>query len=484
MPIDVMKRIEKTVEKHRMLSPRDRVVVGVSGGPDSMALLAALRHLSEKYELTLLLAHVNHGLRGTRADEEEAFVRRFAEGAGLVCEFRRLDMPSICREGKKSLEEAAREQRLHFFEQVKRRHGAGKIALGHHRRDQAETVLMNLFRGSGAEGLKGMLPVREGIYIRPLIELSKDEIIRFLQAEGLPFMIDDSNMETRYLRNRIRHRLLPELKDGYNARIEENLCRTAEIMRLDDDCLQAEVRRICDDRRIVRSDPADPEIRICIPELLRLHEALQNRLIKNLLLRCAAVHRGVGHLHIQTVRDFVVSPHASGSLHLPLRLELRREYDQVVMVRRRRVRRGTCAEPGERTLPDPAENSVSSDSLDVPVPGIIDVPGRPVRLRFSFTDPSAVRFDCPQTVFMDYERIAPPLALRFPRPGDRIRPLGLGGTKKLKSDFIDRKIPLRTRRRTPLIADAHSVLWVVGSVLSDCVKITDGTKRILKIEII
>lgn len=450
-----------------------------------MVLLAALRHLSKKYELTLFLAHVNHGLRGKRADEEEAFVRRAGEGMGLTCEFLKLDIRSISREGKKSVEEAAREERISFFEQVRRRHGAGKIALGHHRRDQAETVLMNLFRGSGAEGLKGMLPVREGLYIRPLIELSKDEIIGFLRSKGLSFLIDDSNMETRYLRNRIRHRLLPELKEGYNPRIEENLCRTAEIMRLDDDCLQGEVRRICDDRRIVRSDSTEQEIRISIPEWLRLHEALQNRLIKNLLLKCAKAHRGVGHIHIQAVRDFMASPHASGSLHMPLHLEIRRAYDEVVIGRRRRpARPGKCAEPNEGTLPDPLADVAPFVSLDVPVPGVIDVPGSPFRLRFSFAEPSALRFDCRQAVFMDYDRIDPPLTLRFPRPGDRIRPLGMDGTKKLKNEFIDRKIPLRMRKRTPLIADVHSVLWVVGSVLSDRVKITDRAKKILKIEII
>ena len=484
MPLDVMKRIEGTVEKYRMLSPCDRVVVGVSGGPDSMALLEALRSLREKYALTLFVAHVNHGLRGTRADEEEAFVRRAGEGMGLICECLKLDIRAICRKGKKSVEEAGREERLRFFEEVRRRHGAGKIALGHHRRDQAETVLMNLLRGSGAEGLKGMLPVREGLYIRPLIELSKDEIVGFLRSKGLPFMIDDSNVETRYLRNRIRQRLLPELKEGYNPRIEENLCRTAEIMRLDDDYLQGEVRRICDDRRIVRSDSADPEIRISIPEWLCLHEALQNRLIKSLLLKCAKAHRGVGHIHVQAVRDFMASQHASGFLHLPLHLEIRREYDQIVIGRRRRARRSACAESDESTLTDPAENGGPPVSFDVPVPGVTDVPGSPFRLRFSFAEGPAVRFDCRQTVFMDYDRIALPLTLRFPRPGDRIRPLGMDGTKKLKNEFIDRKIPLRMRKRTPLIADAHSVLWVVGFVLSERVKITDRVKKILKIEII
>ena len=485
MPLDVMKRIEGTVEKYRMLSPCDRVVVGVSGGPDSMALLEALRSLREKYALTLFVAHVNHGLRGTRADEEEAFVRRAGEGMGLICECLKLDIRAICRKGKKSVEEAGREERLRFFEEVRRRHGAGKIALGHHRRDQAETVLMNLLRGSGAEGLKGMLPVREGLYIRPLIELSKDEIVGFLRSKGLPFMIDDSNVETGYLRNRIRHRLLPELKEGYNPRIEENLCRTAEIMRLDDDFLQGEVRRICDDRRIVRSDSAGPEIRISIPEWLRLHEALQNRLIKNLLLKCAKAHRGVGHIHIQAVRDFMASQHASGFLHLPLNLEIRREYDQVVIVqRRRRARRSACTESDAGTLTDPAENVGPTVSLDVPVPGVIDLPGCPLRFRFSFAERPAVRFDGRQTVFMDYDCIVLPLTLRFPRPGDRIRPLGMDGTKKLKDEFIDRKIPLLMRKRTPLIADAHSVLWVVGFVLSDRVKITDRVKKILKIEII
>ena len=486
MPLDVMKRIEETVEKYGMLNPRDRVVVGVSGGPDSMALLAALRNLSEKYDLSLFVAHVNHGLRGARADEEEAFVRRVGEGMGLTCEFRKLDIRAVSRKGKKSIEEAAREERLLFFEQVRRRHRAHKIALGHHRRDQAETVLMNLLRGSGAEGLKGMLPVREGIYIRPLIELSRDDILAFLRAEDLSFRIDDSNLETRHLRNRIRHRLLPELKEGYNPRLEENLCRTAEILRLDDNCLQGEVRRICGDRRIVQSDPGDPEIRISIPDLLNLHEAIQNRLIKHLLLECARTSQGIGYVHVQAVREFIASPRSSGFLHLPLGIELRREYDRIAVgLRREPVRRSRSCGHREGMPAGPMrESDVPSVAVPVAVPGVVEVPGSPLRLRFAFVERPDVRFDLPRTVFMDYDRIVPPLALRFPRPGDRIRPLGMEGTKKLKDEFIDRKVPLRIRKRTPLLVDAHSVLWIVGSVLGDHVKVTDGTGNILKIEII
>jgi tRNA(Ile)-lysidine synthase len=486
MPGDVIKRIERTVEKYRMLNPCDKVVVAVSGGQDSMALLAALRHLSKTYELSLCVAHVNHGLRGMRADEEEAFVRQIGEGMGLVCEFLKLDIRAICRGGKKSIEEAAREARLFFFEEVRRRQGAHKIALGHHRRDQSETVLMNLFRGSGAEGLKGMLPVRNDIYIRPLIGLSKDDIIRFLRSEGLSFMIDDSNADQRYLRNRIRHRLLPELKERYNPRLEENLCRTAEIMRLDDDYLRGAVRRICDDRRIVRTGPADPETRISIPDLLRLHEALRNRLIKHLLLKCAKAHRGIGYIHIQAVRDFMEAPRPSGSLHLPLNLEIMREYDLLVIRRSRRpARRHLPAGSGEGGPPDAVpQDAVVSGTGDIMVPGVIAIPESSLRLCFAFAESPAVHFDCPSTVFIDYDCIVPPLTVRFPRPGDKIRPLGMAGTKKLKNEFIDRKIPLQKRKRTPVLTDALSVLWIVGSVLSDRVKITGSTKKILKIEII
>jgi tRNA(Ile)-lysidine synthase len=487
MPDDVIKQIRCTVEKYRMLEPRDKVIVAISGGPDSVALLSALRHLSESYELSLLLAHLNHGLRGAQADQEEAFVRQVGESTGLICETLKLDIQTIRRNGKKSIEETAREERFRFLEQVRGRHGAHKIALGHHRRDQSETVLMNLLRGSGAEGLKGMLPVRDGIYIRPLIELSKDQILAFLRSEGLPFMMDDSNTDDRYLRNRIRHRLLPELKEGYNPRLEENLCRTAEIIRLEDDYLQREVRRICDDSRIVRTNPADLETRISIPELLCLHEALQNRLIKRLLLKCAKTHRGIGYVHIQAVRDFVEAPRSSGFLNFPLDLELRREYDQLVIGRRilpPRRRIMTAGPPGQALPGQLQDNAFADFAQDIVVPGVINIPGGRSSLRFAFAEEPPVRFDCPRTAYMDYDRIVPPLTLRFPRPGEKIQPLGMFGTKKLKNIFIDRKIPLTDRKRTPLLADARSVIWIVGSVLSDRMKITGETTNILKIEII
>jgi tRNA(Ile)-lysidine synthase len=486
MTIDVIEKIERTIEKHRMLTVHERVIVAVSGGPDSMALLGALGRLSKAYALTLIVAHFNHGLRGERADAEEAFVRDVAEGMGLVCESLKSDIGEISRERKASIEETAREERYRFFEQVRCRYQAHKIALGHHRHDQAETILMNLLRGSGAEGLKGMRPVREGLYIRPLIELTREEIMAFLRSERRSFMIDDSNRDTRYLRNRIRHHLLPSLKADYNPRLEENLCQMAEILRLENDCLQREMHRILDDRQIFTHHGDDREIVIRIPDFLGLHEALQNRLIRHLLLKYAEAAQGIGYHHIRAVRHFIERPHPGGFLHLPFSIEIRREYDILVIGQRHQPSRRTLPaghHGGERPGPLPGEDAAPV-ARDIDIPGMIDLREENLRLRFDFVEGSAVRFDCPGTFFMDYDRIVPPLTLRFPQGGDRIQPLGMAGTKKLKNVFIDGKFPPRIRRRMPLLADARSILCIIGHVISERVKITDKTTKFLKIEMI
>ena len=486
MPSDVIKKIEKTVEKYRMLNIRERVIVAVSGGPDSMALLGAMRHLLKIYELTLIVVHFNHGLRAERADEEEIFVHQVSESMGLICESVKSDIGMIRRERRKSIEETAREERFRFFERVRRQYHAHRIALGHHSHDQAETVMMNLLRGSGPEGLKGMLPVREGMYIRPLIELTRDEIMTFLLSQRLPFMIDASNADDCYLRNRIRHHLLPGLKADYNPRLEENLCHTAEILRLEDDFLQMEVNRICADRKIVKENQDNPEIGIRIPAFLCLHEAVQNRLIKHLLLKYTKTRQGIGYIHIMAVRMFIQRSHPSGSLHLPFSIELRREYDMVVIGRRKQPPRRILP-AGHDAVGTPehlTEAAVTPFSYDVNIPCKIDLREGDLSLHFDFVDRTAVRFDCHRTVFMDYDRIVLPLTIRSLQPGDRMQPLGMATMKKLKNEFVDRKIPVRIRKQFPLLADTHSVLWMIGHMLSERVKITDKTIKILKIEMI
>ncbi len=297
-----MLKARNTIKKHAMLRAGDRVGVALSGGADSVALLHMLANLAPEYALELFALHLNHGIRGEESDRDEAFVRKLAGSMNIPLESERISIPKLRQERGGSLEDLCRDERYAFFERMARRRRLDKVALGHTLSDQAETIIMRFLRGSGLEGLKGFLPVRDGIYIRPLMEVTRDEILSFLGEEGIPFVTDSSNRDETYLRNRIRGRLVPELKASYNVRLEENIGRTAEILRLEDDFIRESVAGIIAEWTI-DTDRA----RLPVPKLKELHPALLWRLIKTILETHSPVKNGIGYLHVKAVADLIVA---------------------------------------------------------------------------------------------------------------------------------------------------------------------------------
>jgi tRNA(Ile)-lysidine synthase len=319
----MLKRIRKTITDCSLLERGDHLLMAVSGGPDSVALLRAMVLLSSEYEMQLTTAHLNHGLRGTEAKREEEFVRGLCAGMGIACICKTIDIRMLQKGTGMSLEEIGREERYRYLDETAETFGAGKIATGHHRDDQAETVLINLLRGCGPEGLKGIPPVRDGRIIRPLLHVGREEILEFLKREGLSYMTDSSNLSPLFLRNRIRHELIPELTSKYNPRIVEALSHTAEIIRKEDDYLQTIVRQILSRWGIL---PGAQEIRLPLAVLLPLHEALQGRVIKCLLEAAALPGYGIAYRHIEAILAFAHKPpRRSASLDLPGLIRVERE---------------------------------------------------------------------------------------------------------------------------------------------------------------
>lgn len=324
MNVSIMiKKIRKTIADCSLLEGGDHLLVAVSGGPDSVALLRVMVLLASDYELRLTAAHLNHGLRGAEACREEEFVRGLCTGMGIACICKTVDIRTLQKGRGMSLEEVGRDERYRFLAETAETCGARKIATGHHRDDQAETVLINLLRGSGLEGLKGIPPVRDGRIIRPLLYVGRGEILEFLRQEGLTYMTDSSNRSPLFLRNRIRHELIPELALRYNPGIVEALSHTAEIIRRDDDYLQAVVRQVLSQWGIV---PGATEIRLPLASLLDLHEALQGRVLKCLLETAALPGYGIGFRHIEAVLAFIRRQRSRrASLDLPGLIHVERE---------------------------------------------------------------------------------------------------------------------------------------------------------------
>jgi tRNA(Ile)-lysidine synthase len=470
-------KVKKVIENYHMISSGDRVLVAVSGGPDSVALLAILHKLAPELGVSLVVAHLNHGLR-PEADAEEQFVRELCLSMGLPMESGRAYILELSRSQGRSVEDMARAVRYSFLDEAADRVHADRIALGHHLHDQAETVLMNLLRGSGPEGLKGMTPVRNRRYIRPLLHTSRGEIREFLAGEGLSFVVDHSNEDPKYLRNRIRHELLPLLDRQFKTGIERILARTAEITGREDDFMQDQVRLVLSEWEIL-----DSTLNLCldISKLRALHEALARRIIKTLLERFSPDDKGVFHSHIQAVIDLALLGKPSGRLHLPFAVEAKRDYGRLLLSRRDRSGQGV------------------NYCYPVAVPGRIHVPEAKMILEFSVIDAGhqeviesimekeVVTQECTVgrhkagQAYLDYERLTFPLKIRSIQPGDRMRPLGMEGTKKVKAIFIDKKISRDDRHCIPLLTGADGILWIAGSCLNESVRITVETRRVLKV---
>jgi tRNA(Ile)-lysidine synthase len=459
----MIEKVSSYMAAHRMLAPGDTVVAAVSGGSDSVALLQILAAMAPAYDLRIVVAHLNHGLRGAESDGDEAFVRDLAGRLSLPFESAHADIRRIREERGGSLEEAARDERYRFLMDVAAARKARRVALGHHAGDQAETVLMNFLRGAGPDGLKGMLPVRDGLFIRPLLAVSKGEIDAFLKKNGYAFREDSSNASDVHLRNRLRHKLLPELAASYNPNMEENLTRLGDIMRLEDDYLQTAVRSVLDGWAVTAGKEAAFDGR----EFLALHEALQRRLVKTVLEGLTG-RGGIVYTHIQAVVDLCRGTGASAELHLPGGIRVRRTGGTVVFRRGGRREQSVSVRPYSYELAVPGELTVAETGETVRA----EFAGRPGEWREEYG------------AYLDFDRVVPPLSVRTFRPGDRFQPLGMAGTQKLKKFFIDRKIDPARRRSMPLLADRESVIWIPGQRLCDRVKITADTRRVVKIEII
>jgi tRNA(Ile)-lysidine synthase len=465
----MLNTVRKTVARHHLLERGERVLAAVSGGPDSVVLLRVLEILRDEYELKIDVAHLNHGLRGKEADNEEEFVRLICRKMGVNLFTKKLDIRELQRNTGKSVEEVAREARYRFLYQTADEHGAVKIATGHHRNDQAETLLINLLRGSGLEGLKGIAPILDGRLIRPLLYISRNEIIGFLKNQGLSYMTDSSNSDPTFLRNRIRKQLIPELEKFYNPQITAGLARTAEIIRVENDYMEGVVGKAL---HFWQADERDGRVVIPLKEFSREHEAIQARIVKSLLEEMAPFPGGISYRHIESVLEMCRKSDArTRRLNLPFGILVEKSHFTLAIRKK-----------GDISIHPPDLDNNGLVEIKVEIPGMAHLNERKVKVELiEKPDLSEIK-NHPDAAFMDYGQIEEPLFLRNIRPGDKIELLGSGGTKKLKKYFIDRKIPQCLRKAIPLLADSRSVVCIAGERISQRVRVTETTQKVLKVK--
>lgn len=448
-----MQRIRSTLARHDMIRPGQCVVVAVSGGPDSVCLLDVLMTLREDLSCSLVVAHFNHGLRPGQDEWETRFVARLAAERGLPFE-----AGGAMLEQGGGLEARAREARYRFLEEARRRHEAHRIALGHHLDDQAETVLMRLIRGSGLAGLGGIPPVRPPYIIRPLLEVSRGEILEHLRRRNMEACQDPSNQSLRHLRNRIRWEVMPLLA-GYQPQVARVLGAAAEQFREEEAWLEslaaAWLRR--------HGCKAGPGFSLPLRPMRRLPPVMQQRIVRHVLAKTGGL-LGIGRKHLAAVTRLCSATGPHGCVDLPRGRVACRSYDWLRIA----PRASLTAAPFAYTINGPGVHALPALGALLEVRELPAGPGLPER-------------GSPWTACVDADKIRYPLTVRNFRPGDRFVPLGMQGRKKLKDFFIDLKVPAAERALVPLVLDPRGIVWVAGYRIEHRSRVAGDTRRVVKL---
>ncbi len=442
---------------HRMISPGDRVLVAISGGSDSTALLHVLARLSPRLRCRLRACHIHHGLRGGDADADAEAAAALAASLRVPFTEHRADVRARARARRMSIEAAARAVRYELLESTARRFRADRIATGHTADDQAETVLLNMLRGAGLQGLGGIPPVRGNI-IRPLLDVTRAQAQEYCAAQQLNFRLDLSNLDTTLRRNRIRHEIIPALRE-VQPKAVEGLCRLAEIVRVENALmtdLAARALREMGTRRPLGMG-------IARAPFLALPPALQRRVLRAAIAQVKGDELDVEFERVEALVRLALSGRTGAIAELPGDLRGELTYGELVIA------------------PAVLQPAVEEGEWSLPVPGEVSIP--PLGLRFSARRSRGKRPPSdPMAALLDAELVEPPLTIRTRRRGDRFIPFGMKSPVKLQDFFVNAKVPRAERTRIPLVLSRDEIVWVVGYRVGERFKVREDSRRTVRLE--
>lgn len=439
-------RVFAWIQQYHMIQPKDRVVAGVSGGADSVCLLSMLLEFKKQENFEIAVVHVNHGLRGEEALRDESFVEEICKRENLPYFPYHYDVAAYAKQEHISEEEAGRILRYQAFADCKAKWQGTKIALAHHQDDQAETVLYHLFRGSGLTGLCGMRPVRDEM-IRPLLCMNREEIEHYLQDRKISYVIDSTNMQLHYARNKIRHQILSYAKAEVNTQAAEHICHAAADVREAEEYLEMQA-----DALYQKYVSWEKEICTLNLELFEEPPILTKRVLRRCLDTLSGL-RDVTREHLEAVCQ-LASKQVGKEVYLPRDIRARRTYDSILLGKEEYL---SCAEVGR----------IEKEQICMEI-----FPYKQQRIP-----------EKKYTKWFDYDKIENSLIIRNRCPGDYLTIHANGGKKKLKDYFIDCKVPKEERDSILLAADGSHIIWVIGYRISEYYKVTDKTKQILEIRI-
>jgi tRNA(Ile)-lysidine synthase len=491
----IHEKMVRTIATHRLFEPGDRGVVAVSGGPDSVALLVLLTRWAPRFGLDLKVAHFNHQLRGRESDGDEQFVRQLAAKLGLQCVVGSENVAGIAKAKHMNLELAARECRYRFLRELGDSGQVNRVALGHTANDQAETFLMRLLRGAGTHGLASVYPSLDGYFVRPLLDVTRDEVIFFLRTEKLEWREDSSNMDLNRTRNRIRHGLLPELAERYNPSIVHHLARTAAQCRQDDHALMTEAKRLW--RAFAKPPiPADfmsgrEQISLPIDSVKNLASAIRSRVLRLAIQEVKGNLLRIDESHVEAMDRLISSGQSGDCLDFPGGMRVERTFEHLFF-----STAGAGRPDGE---PD--------YELRLAIPGEVVLPqgglvwqSRLVDAEAWFNQTSAGEWQAPDQApgeahspltraCFDYARVSGclgvgtiGLTVRNVRPGDRYQPRGSAHVIKVRDMLSEHRIPAHAREKWPLLMAGNEIIWARGCGESRSMAASVSSRQILVID--
>lgn len=440
-----MERVIDFIKQNNMIKSGEIIGVACSGGRDSICLLHFLNSIKAELDCEVVAVNVDHGIRTTSALDTE-FVMQFCKDNHIRAYKFKAEALKVAKEEKLTIEQAARKVRYGIFETVIKKGLVDKIALAHHLNDQAETVLLNIVRGAGLNGAKGMEPTRDGIYIRPLLTTPREEIMAYLDENGLEFVEDETNKDNSYSRNYIRNVVLPDLRKHFKS-VDKNIVKFASICNQDDKFINSQLNMgtLIETKEFTKIPLA----------YFYQDDAIINRILMKVLSRYAT--QDIERKHIKMIREFALEALNGNIISLPFKIKVMKEYDYITIgiIKKKEV---------------VGENVFRSGKLKIEGYGTIRSTSSKV-----FTEPKIHQH------IIDASKLPGNAVWRTRQEGDTFAPLGLGGTKKLKEYFIDKKIPQRMRDEIPVLAVGSKILIVADIEIADELKVTDETKQFYKI---
>ncbi|HZJ83241.1 MAG TPA: tRNA lysidine(34) synthetase TilS, partial [Clostridia bacterium] len=448
-----------------MLEPHDKIVVGVSGGADSIALIHIMDKIKDQIPMELFIAHIDHGLRGDAAREDSLFVKNIARDMGYRFFLKEAQVSKLSQDWKMSEEEAGREVRYKFFQEVLEEVQGQKIALAHHRDDQVETILYNIIRGTGLAGLSGMKPLRDNLIIRPLLDVSRMEIEEYCHDNGFTYRDDHTNDEITYTRNRIRHLVIPMIEKDFNPNFSNTLVRMGDILRDEEEFIAEHSQYVF--KKIAKVE--HNQVKLELDALCSCPRALMARIIRNGLQSLKGNLVGLEYVHLDNIMDLLLNSQVGSTLDLPSGIRATKDYSYLVL----------------------SIGAIDEKLMDyeyhIDIPGERIIPELDMKISIEKAKEMGVSDKDSKCIYIDLNRVMGNISVRNRRQGDRFKPLGMKGIKKIKDFFIDKKISRQDRDGIALLVDRYNnkenIIWIAGHQMSEDYKVTRETKELLKLEI-